>query len=138
MSQLTISDLDTLHKRYTPPPRPLLTKEQATQQVFGAIKLIKYFYGGKMHDDVEAVDYLCSRVDTLEAENAALRQALSAISAVLEIHTSPFEDKAPSKVSRLDVNKWIIAAAESIKWVMQRAENALDPKHIVDIAKDPE
>lgn len=166
-ARLTIADLEVIEAKETRrslvPQRQPLSKHDATQRVLGGIKLIKFFYGGAMNDDVDAVDYLTSLVDQLEAEKAEqakrfeaekaallaqhesekrhYRKALAAVAKVLDLYSGdPFELKPISKWGKADLGKWMIAAGESIQWVMQRAENALDPNpdHVVPIAPDPE
>lgn len=130
--------------------RPLLTRRDAKQQIIGAMRMINHFSGAQMHREIDTVEFLSSRVDELEAllkaererfemEKAGYRKALESVGKVLDLYSGdPFELKAASKWTKPDMGKWMLAATESINWVMQRAENALDPDHAVPIAKDPE
>lgn len=132
------------------PVRPLLTRRDAKQQILGAMRMINHFSGAQMHREIDTVEFLSSRVDELEAqlqkererfeiEKAGYRKALTAVGKVLDLYSGdPFELKAASKWTKPDMGKWMLAAAESINWVMQRAENELDHDHAVPIAKDPE
>jgi hypothetical protein len=114
------------------------------------MRMINHFSGAQMHREIDTVEFLSTRVDELEAqikdererfetEKASYRKALGAVSKVLDLYSGdPFELKPASKWSKTEMGKWMLAAAESINWVMQRAENELDHDHAVPIAKDPE
>lgn len=130
--------------------RPLLKKRDAKQQIFGGLKIINHLSGGDMRQQIDAAEFLSNRVDELEdqlqkereafeAEKLGYRKALESVGKVLDLYSGdPFELKAASKWTKPDMGKWMLAAAESINWVMQRAENELDHDHAVPIAKDPE
>jgi len=158
-ARLTIADLEVIeaqHRALTlipppvdaaPRPRAPLTKNQTVHQILGGIKIIARLNGIDMTQDIYPAEMLNQRIEQLEDQNeqlqqeiSELRKALMVVGSVLEVHASsyPFEDKAPSRVKRIDLDQWVQATAESIKHVMQRAENALDPQHIVPIAADPE
>jgi hypothetical protein len=154
MSLMTIAELDKLEQRHSyiipapvqpAPKRPPITKRDAQHEILGAIKIIARMNGMDMTKDVHPTELLVSRIDELEAqadqlhkENEALRKALAAVGTVLEVHDDPFELKPSSKWSKAEMGNLIIGMCESIKWVMQRAENALDPQHAVPIVPDPE
>jgi hypothetical protein len=151
---MTIAELDTLAQRHassiTPAPTPQPTRIQVTardarHQILGGIKIIARICGVDMTQDIHPTEMLVQRIDSLEdlvkaqqAEIAEYRKALCAVGTVLEVHDDPFELRPSSKWSKAELGQWIISAGESIKWVMQRAENALDPAHAVPIAKDPD
>lgn len=154
MSLMTIAELDTLAQRHassiTPAPAqsptPIqVTARDARHQILGGIKIIARICGVDMTQDIHPTEMLVQRIDQLEelaklqhAEIAEYRKALKAIGTVLDGHEDPFEVKPPSKWKKVEADKWMLAAGESIKWSMQRAENALDPKQAVPIAPDPE
>lgn len=152
---VTLADLEVLEapKTIAPvPPAPAeralppISKRDLRQQFVGVIRMINHLTGGDMREQVDSLDFLVRRNDALEeqirqleAEKASYRKALSAVGTVLDLYSGdPFELKVMSKWNKAELGNWMIAAAESIKWVMQRAENALDPDHAVPIAKDPE
>jgi len=155
MSQITIADLDRLAAQHStaiipiePAPRPTappITKRDTRQRILGAMKIMNFLCGGDMREEIDSTDFLVRRIDVLEAQHQQLqaeiaeyRKALAAVGTVLEIHDNPFELKPSSKWSKAELGQWILNAGESIQWVMQRAENALDPRHAVPIAADPE
>lgn len=124
---------------------PPMTKRDLRQQFLGVARMINHLSGGDMREQIDNLDFMVRHIDLLEEEktqlerdNAELRKALSAICTVLEGHEDPFEVKPPSKWKKVEADKWMLAAGESIKWVMQRAENALEPVNAVPIAADPE
>ncbi len=153
-ARLTIADLERLAVRQsalavvaTPPApaRAKVTRRDAEHEILGAVKLIARINGMDSTKLVHPVELLVERIDQLEdaqtqlqQQNADLRKALSAISMVLEGHEDPFEVKPPSKWKKIEADKWMLAAGESIKWALQRAENALAPSNAVPIASDPE
>jgi len=154
MSLMTIAKLDELAEKHRSIPAPIVSEVQtkvkitardARHEILGAIKIIARMCGMDMTQDVHPTELLVRRIDELEIEAQQreieikeLRKALSAVGTVLEVHDDPFELRPASKWSKAELGQWIINAGESIKWVMQRAENALDPKHAVPIAADPE
>jgi hypothetical protein len=155
MSLMTIDRLEQLAQSHpivsTAPPveaapkRVTVTARDARHQILGGIKIIARICGIDMTQDISPAEMLVQRIEQLEAirqqqmdEIAELRKALSTVGTVLEVHSDPFELRPSSKWTKTELAQWIINADESRKWVMQRAENALDPKHIVPIAADPE
>lgn len=138
--------------------RPLLGKRDAKQQLLGAMRIINHLSGGDMRQQIDTVEFLSLRVDELEAqieamqkqfeaEKASYRQsmvgeiagykkALRNIAAVLALYSDPFDLKPFSKWKNDEKGKWMLAAAESIKWAVQRADNQLDPVNAVPIAAD--
>jgi hypothetical protein len=157
--KLKLADLEVLEARDSGAMRAIekaeqhykpITQRDARQRMIGMMKMINHFSGGDMRQEIDTIDFLVQRIDVLEEENAKLReqfeaeklhyrQALAAVGKVIDLYSGdPFELKPISKWSKADLGKWMIAAGESIKWVMQRAENALDPDHAVPIVKDPE
>lgn len=165
---ITLAELEVLEAKHTsalapvppaPMERPKVTARDARHQILGGIKIIARICGVDMTQDIRPAEMLVQRIDELEeeaakreayikqliaeheAEKSHYRKALSAVSKVLDLYGGdPFEMKPISKWGKADLGKWMIAAGESIKWVMQRAENALDPDpdHVVPIAPDPE
>lgn len=165
---LTLADLDVLEApaqtlAIVEPPavkRPLLTRRDAKQQLIGAMRMINHFSGGDMRQQIDTVAFLSTRVDELEmqleeerkafeAEKASYRKqladeiagykkALRNIASVLDMYSDPFEIKPFSKWKNDEKGKWMMAAAESIKWAVQRADNQLDPVNAVAIAPDAE
>lgn len=162
-TRIRIADLEVLEatqKSIIPAPvmeRPRVTAHDARHQILGGIKIIARICGIDMTQDIYPAEMLVQRIDQLETEAAAreayirqlkaeqeaekshYRKALTAVGKVLDLYSGdPFELKPISKWDKASLGKWMIAAAESISWVMQRAENALDPDHAVPIIKDPE
>lgn len=138
--------------------RPLLGKRDAKQQLLGAMRIINHLSGGDMRQQIDTVEFLSLRVDELEAqlaeerkafeaEKASYRQSMVAeiagykkalrnIAVVLAMYSDPFDLKPFSKWKNEEKGKWILAAGESIKWAVQRADNQLDPVNAVPIAPD--
>lgn len=153
-ARITIADLEVLEAQHSSAIMPIepvndalppLTKRDVRQRLIASQKIMNWLCGGDMRDEINSTDFLVRRIDVLEAqhnqlqrENAELRKALSAVGTVLEVHDDPFALKPPSKWSKAELGNLIINVGESIKWVMQRAENALDPAHAVPIVADPE
>lgn len=152
MSLMTINKLEELAQRHAlvttsapVPGRVQITARDARHQILGGIKIIARICGVDMTQDIHPTEMLVQSIDKLEdlvraqqAEIDGYRKALKAVGTVLENHDDPFQLKPSSKWSKAELGSWIINAGESIQWVMQRAENALDPHHIVPIAADPE
>lgn len=138
--------------------RPLLKRRDAKQQLLGAMRIINHLSGGDMRQQIDTVEFLSLRVDELEAqieamqkqfeaekasyqnanrnEIAGYKKALRNIAAVLMLYTDPFDLKPFSKWKNDEKGKWILAAGESVKWAVQRADNQLDPINAVVIAAD--
>ncbi len=141
-----------------PVKRPLLTKRDAKQQIIGGLRMINHFSGGDMRQEIDTVAFLTGRIDELEMqleeerkafeaektsyqnanrnEIAGYRKALRNIAVVLALYSDPFELKPFSKWKNDEKGKWIMAAGESVKWAVQRADNQLDPINAVVIAAD--
>lgn len=138
------------------PVRPLLTKRDAKQQIFGAMRMINHFSGAQMHREIDTVEFLSNRVDEVEkllqeereafeAEKQGyqkqvkdMRQVLRSIALVMDGQVDPFELKPSSKWSKAELGQWIMAAVENMNWARQRVDNYIDPKNAVPIAPDPE
>lgn len=147
---ITLQQLDALAEKHLslppapPEPKPI-TRRDARQQVLGAIKIIARMSGMSMVTDVHPTELLVQRIDELEAQSAAkdahiarLEKALANASAVLELYADdPFELKPISKWNKGELGKWMLAAMESIKWVVTRAENELDQAHAVPLIAGP-
>lgn len=169
---LTMQKLDELAAKYTQLPpaapialsspiappvsrdRPVIEARDARQRIIGGLKMISYFCGGLMRQEIDQADFLVRRIDELEAQLGAMRQeletartekaaeiggykkALRNIAAVLDLYRDPFDSKPFSKWKNEEKGKWMLAAAESIEWAVQRADNQLDPVNAVVIAPD--
>src|SRR5689334_12533751 len=71
-ARLTIADLEVLEaKALAPvpaaPPRPLIPKRDARQQMVGMMRMINHFSGGDMREEINTVDFLTRKNDELEA-----------------------------------------------------------------------
>lgn len=141
-----------------PAQRPLLTRRDAKQQLLGAMRIINHLSGGDMRQQIDTVEFLSVRVDELETllaeerkafeaekasyqramagEIAGYKKALRNIAVVLNIYSDPFDALPFSKWKNEAKGKWMMAATESIKWAVQRADNQLDPVNAVPIAPD--
>ncbi len=147
------------------PALPRVTGRDARHQILGGIKIIARICGMSMVEDIHPAELLVRRIDQLEdeaaerektiqalrqqleaeknhyrnanqAEIAGYRKALRNIAAVIEPYSDPFDLKPFSKWKNDEKGKWILAAGESIKWAVQRAENQIDPTNAVVIAAD--
>lgn len=147
------------------PALPRVTKRDAQHEILGAIKIIARLNGMSMVEQVHPTELLVRRIDQLEdeaaqrekdfhaltekyeaekasyqnankAEIAGYRKALRNIAVVLALYSDPFELKPFSKWKNDEKGKWIMAAGESVKWAVQRADNQLDPTNAVVIAAD--
>jgi hypothetical protein len=138
--------------------RPLFTKRDAKQQLLGAMRIINHLSGSDMRQKIDTVEFLSLRVDELEAllaeerkafedekvryqramagEIAGYKKALRNIAAVIEPYRNPFDALPFSKWKNEAKGQWMLAAAESIQWAVQRAENQIDPVNAVPIAPD--
>jgi len=125
--------------------RPLIDARTARAQVVGMQKWVVWMSGGEMRDDVAANEILVGRIDELEDALAVkdayierLTKALANVGAVLEDYTDdPFEAKPMPKWNKGELGKRILAMVDSIKWVVTRAENELDPRHAVPLLPGP-
>lgn len=157
--KIRIHDLDVLEAGYSlalepvpaaPPDRalPKTTNRDARQRILGALKVLNWLCGGSMTEYMDSLIYLVGRIDQLEAqiktlntEKGDFRQALMAITMVLDVYAAdPFEDKAPSGWKKPELVNKLLAVTQSVDWAVQRAENALDPKSASNnpIERDPE
>jgi len=147
------------------PALPRVTKRDAQHEILGAIKIIARLNGMSMVEQVHPTELLVRRIDQLEdeaaqrekdfhaltekyeAEKASYRQsmvgeiagykkALRNIAVVIDLYSNPFDALPFSKWKNEAKGKWMMAAAESIKWAVQRADNQLDPVNAVPIAPD--
>lgn len=144
-SEITVVSPSPIDNEFGAIDEPKFTARYARHQVLGAMKLICRMSGQSMVTEVAATELFVERVNELEAQSAAkdahiarLEKALANISAVLELHAAdPFELKPISKWNKGELGKWMIEAADSMKWAMTRAENELVPERAVPLIAGP-
>lgn len=144
-TMMTMAQLDSLSARLAPAPLPAVTADAARNQVVGAIKMILRMSGVPMHEEVYATELFVRRVKELEdmiealrKENEKLARVLAQVGTVLEPHCDPFETKVPSKWKADDCKQWMQETAQSVRWAVTAADNAIDPRHEQPIAPGPE
>ena len=123
--------------------RPLTVVEMRNQ-ILGGMKILVQLCGMRTESLIRPIEMfvhrihdLETRITALEQENAEYRRALSNVSAVLESYVEDDPEQPVAKMKITKLRDWVTSARESMKWVMQRSENALDPAHSEPITRGP-